>query len=40
MDSPSIHRKKVEKKKLIKKDTCTPIFTAELFTVGKSWKQP
>ena len=25
---------------LIQKDTCTPIFTAALFTVAKTWKQP
>ena len=22
------------------KDTCTPMFTAALFTIGKIWKQP
>ena len=27
-------------KTLIQKDTCTPMFTAELFTIGKIWKQP
>ena len=27
-------------KTLIQKDTCTPMFTAALFTVGKTWKQP
>ena len=24
----------------IQKDTCTPIFTAALFTIARSWKQP
>ena len=27
-------------KTIIQKDTCTPMFTAALFTVGRSWKQP
>ena len=22
------------------KDTCTPVFTAALFTIAKTWKQP
>ena len=22
------------------KDTCTPMFTAALFTIARSWKQP
>ena len=26
--------------KLIQKDTCTPMFTAALFTIAKTWKQP
>ena len=26
--------------KLTLKDTCTPIFIAELFTIAKTWKQP
>ena len=26
--------------KLIRKDTCTPMFTAALFTIAKTWKQP
>ena len=30
----------VKTKILIKKDTCTPIFTAILFTKAKTWKQP
>ena len=24
----------------IKKDTCTPVFTATLFTIARTWKQP
>ena len=24
----------------IEKDTCTPMFTAALFTIGRTWKQP
>ena len=24
----------------IRKDTCTPVFTAALFTIAKAWKQP
>ena len=27
-------------KTIIQKDTCTPIFTAALFTIARSWKQP
>ena len=27
-------------KPLIGKDTCTPMFTAALFTIAKIWKQP
>ena len=27
-------------KTIIQKDTCTPIFTAALFTIVRSWKQP
>ena len=26
-------------KTLIRKDTCTPVFTAALFTIAKTWKQ-
>ena len=33
-----IHLEK--EKTLIGKDTCTPMFTAALFTVAKTWKQP
>ena len=25
-------------KTLIQKDTCTPVFTAALFTIAKTWK--
>ena len=28
------------KKTLIRKDTCTPMFIAALFTIAKTWKQP
>ena len=27
-------------KTIIQKDICTPMFTAALFTIGKTWKQP
>ena len=27
-------------KTIIQKDTCTPMFTAAVFTIGRSWKQP
>ena len=27
-------------KSIIQKDTCTPMFTAALFTTARSWKQP
>ena len=27
-------------KTIIQKDTCTPMFTAALFTISRSWKQP
>ena len=27
-------------KTLIRKDTCTPMFTAAPFTIAKTWKQP
>ena len=27
-------------KTIIQKDTCTSMFTAELFTIARSWKQP
>ena len=25
---------------MVQKDTCTPMFTATLFTIVKTWKQP
>ena len=25
---------------IIEKDTCTPMFTAALFTIARTWKQP
>ena len=25
---------------MVQKDTCTPIFTAALLTIAKTWKQP
>ena len=30
----------VKMKTLIRKDSCTPMFTAALFTIAKTWKQP
>ena len=27
-------------KTLIQKDTCTPVFIAAVFIIGKIWKQP
>ena len=27
-------------KNMVQKDTCTPMFTAALFTIAKTWKQP
>ena len=27
-------------KTIIQKDTCTPMFTAVIFTIARSWKQP
>ena len=27
-------------KTFLEKDTCTPIFTAALFTIANTWKQP
>ena len=27
-------------KTTVQKDTCTPMFTAALFTIAKTWKQP
>ena len=28
------------KENMAPKDTCTPVFTAALFTIAKTWKQP
>ena len=33
-------KKKKKKENIIKKDTCTPIFIAALFTITRTWKQP
>ena len=33
---PGIHLDKT----LLEKNTCTPVFTAALFTIAKAWKQP
>ena len=30
----------IQKKTLIKKETCTPMFIAAIFTIDKTWKQP
>ena len=38
MPLPGIYPKKT--KTLIWKDTCVPVFTAALFTIAKTWKQP
>ena len=27
-------------KNMVQKDTCTPMFTAAIFTIAKTWKQP
>ena len=27
-------------KTIIRKDACTPMFTAALFTIARTWKQP
>ena len=27
-------------KPILQKDTCTPMFTAALFTIARTWKQP
>ena len=29
-----------KEKTIIQKHTCTPMFTAVLFTIAKTWKQP
>ena len=30
----------IQRKFLIQKDTCTPMFKAALFTIAKTWKPP
>jgi len=30
----------IQKKTIIQKDKCSPMFTAALFTIAKAWKQP
>ena len=37
---PAIPRLGVYPEKTIQKDTCTPVFTAALFRIAKTWKQP
>ena len=29
----------IQRKNMVQKDTCTPIFTAALFIIAKIWKQ-
>ena len=29
-----------QEKTILLKDTCTPMFTAAVFTIARSWKQP
>ena len=36
---PLVHIYLKEMKKLTRKDICTPMFTAALFTIAKTWKQ-
>ena len=33
---PGIHTEEIR----IERDTCTPMFTAALFTIARTWKQP
>ena len=37
---PAIPLLSYPEKTVIKKDTCTPMFTAVLVTIAKTWKQP
>ena len=30
----------IQRKTMIPKDTCTPMITAALFTIAKTWKPP
>ena len=34
------HISRKKKKTMVWKDTCTPVFTAALFTIAKTWEQP
>ena len=36
----AIAKTKRQKEKKKRKDICSPVFTAALFTVAKTWKQP
>ena len=38
--SISVIIREMQFKTTIQKDTCTPMFTAALFTIAKTWKQP
>ena len=35
-----LFRSSKENKTIIRKDKCTPVFIAALFTIAKTWKQP
>ena len=37
---PAILLLGIYQRKLIQKDTCTPMFIAALFIIAKTWKQP
>ena len=37
---PLLYKYPEKIKTLIQKDTCAPMFTAALFTITKSWRQP
>ena len=39
-DSAIPHLGIYPEKTIIRKDTCTPMFTAALFTIARTWKQP
>ena len=39
-DPPITLRNTYSEKTTILKDTCTPVFTATLFTTARTWKQP
>ena len=40
MKGPQKIRVAYTQTKLIEKEMCTPVFTAALFTIAKTWKQP